>query len=108
MRQNLAEKDKFVERLEQELANEQEKRLATKNNLSQERQTNHNLRQRLRNEQETNAVLTQKLHAYEQNYSNLLNNHQITLKAKAKTEKQLNNLVATIKTAAKQLRHDKN
>ena len=89
-----AEKNQTIERLEQELANEKEKQIATENNLTQEReisadqkQTINDLSQQLQTEREINANLKQELHAREQNYSNLQTAYQITLKDKQKAEK---------------------
>jgi mRNA interferase MazF len=78
--QILAEKNKFIERLEQELANKQAKQIAAENNLAHEKRNNQALLK------ETNANLTQKLHTYEQNYSNLANAYQNAIKDKAKAE----------------------
>ena len=101
--------------LEQELANEKEKRIIAANNLSQEKQVIDNLYQQLQAEQEhnrtlqeTNANLTQKLNNQEQTIINLQNAYQITLKDKeaaeilAQTEKQrVDNCEQQLKTIGK-------
>ena len=92
----------IINQLTQELVNEQEKRIIVENNLNQEKQINHNLRQQLQSTQKINTNLTQEKHIYEQNYSNLQNAYQITLKEKQIAEKQLNQLIQEIKTAAQQ------
>jgi len=96
--------------LEQELANEKEKRTITANNLSQEKQVINNLCQQLQAKQElnhtlreTNANLTQKLSNQEQTISNLQNAYQQALKDKKATEKQLNQLTTEIKNAVRLL-----
>jgi len=103
------ETKQIINQLEQKLTGEQEKRLTAENNLAQEKQISHNLRQQLQAEKqnnqilrETNTNLTQKLSQQEQNHTNLINTYQIALKDKENTQKQLNNLLATIKATAKQ------
>jgi hypothetical protein len=109
VQQELSESKQIIKQLTQDLANEQEKHTITENNLSQEkallfiqRQASHSLRQQLQAEREINTNLTQKLYVYEQNYLNLQNAYQNAIKSKQKAEEKLNNLLATIKTAAKQ------
>src|SRR5205823_1088412 len=99
-------KDETIKQLEQELTNEQSKRIDTEHNLAQEKQINTNLRQQLQAEQKSNQILwktntnlTQKLSAYEQNHTNLKNAYQNALKDKELTQKQLNQLTTEIKNA---------
>ncbi|CAI2180989.1 6694_t:CDS:2 [Funneliformis geosporum] len=95
IQQNLTEVNQTINHLEQKLT-------ATEYNLNQAQQTNNRLCQQLQTERETNANLTAKLNSYEQNHINLLNAYQIALKDKELAQKQLNQLLETIKTAAKQ------
>jgi len=98
-----AEKNQTIERLEQELANEKEKQIATENNLTQEKALLFIQRQNSQALQEINANLTQKLHESEQNHTNLTNAYQIVLKDKERAEKQANYYEAQLKSIVKSI-----